>query len=105
MSVIELAEVHKNDIGTLFRLEITDGGVVVDISSATTKQILLKKPDGTLLTKAANFSSDGTDGKMFYQTVDADLDQTGVWSIQGKVVLTSGTWHTSKHEFKVFENL
>ncbi len=105
MVVVELAEVHLNDIGTLFRLELTDGDIAVDISGATTKQIKLKKPDGTVLTKAAVFSTDGTDGKMFYQTISGDIDETGEWLIQGYVVLGTGTWNTSVHAFRVFENL
>lgn len=105
MVVVELAEVHVNDIGTLFKLTLTDDSVAVDISGATTKQIKLKKPDGTVLTKTAIFTTDGTDGKMFYQTIADDIDVTGEWQIQGYVVLATGTWYTSVHSFRVFENL
>lgn len=105
MTVIELAEVHKGDIGTVFRLTLTDDGVAVDISGATTKQIIFEKPDGSLLTKAATFTSDGTNGMMFYAMLADELDQAGVWKIQGVVVLAGGTWRTSTHEFKVHENL
>ncbi len=105
MTAIELAEVHKLDIGTVFRLVFTDDGVAVNISSASTKEILFVKPDGTKLTKVAEFSSDGSDGSIWYQTILNDLDQTGVWKVQGHVVTSQGEWHSSIAEFTVHENL
>ena len=58
-------EIHLDDVGTKFLVTVKDGSSVVDISSAGTKQILIKKPSGTKLTKTATFNSDGTDGKMY----------------------------------------
>ena len=99
-------EIRVGDIGTQFKVTIKDGTSVVDISSATsTKQIILKKPDGTKLTKAATFLSDGTDGIMYYSTVDGDLDVPGVWKLQGKVVITGGPFSTDIYSFKVHRNL
>ena len=98
-------EVRVGDIGTRFKVTLKDGASVVSISSATTKQIILKKPDGTKLTKSATFSSDGTDGIMYYDTVSGDLDVAGVWKLQGKVVLTAGTFSTDIYSFKVHRNL
>ena len=99
-------EIRVGDIGTQFKVTIKDGTSAVDISSATsTKQIILKKPDGTKLTNAATFFSDGTDGIMYYKTVDGDLDVPGVWKLQGKVVITAGTFSTDVYSFKVHRNL
>ena len=45
-------EIHKNDIGTLFKLTVKDeDSSVVNLSSASTKEILIEKPDTTVLTK------------------------------------------------------
>ena len=98
-------EVRVGDIGTRFKVTLKDGASVVSISSATTKQIILKKPDGTKLTKSATFSSDGTDGIMYYDTVSGDLDVAGVWKLQGKVVISAGTFSTDIYSFKVHRNL
>lgn len=99
-------EVHKDDIGTRFELTFKDDGIVVDISSATvTKEVIFEKPDGTILTKTASFVTDGVDGKLQYVTVSSDIDVAGIWKLQGKVVLTAGTYKSSMHEFRVFENL
>ena len=48
-------EIHVNDVGTLFTLTIKDGDSAVNISSATTKKIIIKKPSGTILTKDVAF--------------------------------------------------
>ena len=98
-------EIHVGDIGTVFEVTIQDDGVAVNISSATTKEIIFRKPDKTLLTKAANFSTDGTDGKIRSTTVSGDLNAAGVWSIQAHVILPGGDWKSSISEFSVIPNL
>ena len=98
-------EIHANDIGTKFVVTIKDGDSAVNVSSATTKQIIIKKPSGTTLTNAAAFSSDGSDGKIYYSAVSGDLDEIGTYKIQGKVVITDGTFYTDIQSFKVHRNL
>ncbi len=98
-------EIHQNDIGTKFLVTIKDGDSAVDISGASTKQIIIKKPSGTNLTNAASFNSDGTDGKIYYNALSGDLDETGTYKIQGKVVIASGTFYTDIQSFKVHRNL
>lgn len=101
------AEIHVGDAGTAFRVTVKDeDGVVVDISAATTKQIWLRKPDGTtVLEKSASLYTDGTDGVMQYSTVTTDLDTAGNWKLQGYVVIGSSVIHTDIHTFKVWANL
>lgn len=99
-------EIHLNDVGTRLGVTVKEGGSVVDISGATaTKQIKLYKPSGTTVTKDADFTTDGTDGKMEYVTVADDLDEVGVWRIQGYLSFDGWTGHTDISEFEVFENL
>jgi len=98
-------EVHLNDVGTVFVVTVKDDTTAVDISAATTKQIIFMAPDGGKLTKAATFTTNGTDGKMQWTTVANDLDEPGTWKIQGKVVLTAGTWYTDISTFVVEGNL
>jgi len=99
-------QVHKLDIGTVFRATIKDGdGVVVDVSGASTKTLYFRKPDGTVLTKSASFTTSGTDGKIQWTTIANDLDTVGDWVVQGYVVLASGTWHSSVYQFKVVGNV
>ncbi len=98
-------EIHLDDVGTKFLVTVKDGSSVVDISSAGTKQILIKKPSGTKLTKTATFNSDGTDGKMYYTIIADDLDEVGTYQLQGKVIISDGTFSTDITTFKVHRNL
>ncbi len=100
------SQVQFNDIGTVFRLTILDqDGAVVDVSGASVKKILFQSPGGVLDTQDAEFSDDGSDGQIEYVTVDGDLDETGVWSIQAKVTMVAGTWYSETKTFAVQANL
>ena len=98
-------EIHLNDIGTQFLLTIKDGSATVDISTASTKQIIIKKPSATKITATATFSTNGSDGKIYYSTVADDLDETGSYKLQGKVIIDDGTFYTDITTFKVHRNL
>ena len=98
-------EIHLNDIGTQFVLTVKDGSSAVDISGATTKQIIIQKSSGTKITASTTFSTDGTDGKMYYTTVADDLDEAGSYKLQGKVIISDGTFYTDITTFKVHRNL
>lgn len=106
-------EIHLGDIGTSFELtfyeSVCTGTVqtieVVDISTATTMEIIFSKPDGTTVTQTAVFVTDGTDGAIRYFSQTGDLDQTGNWKVQGHVILPTGEWYSSISKFKVFANL
>lgn len=98
--------VRYNQIGLPIELRILNqDDAVVDISDATLLQITLKNPTqaGTVSTKTAVLSSDGSDGKMRYVTVDGDLIYLGIWEAQGYVEFNSGaqTYPTSIYKFKV----
>ena len=98
-------EIHVDDVGTQFLLTIMDGSAAVDISSASTKQIIIKKPSGTKMTKSATFSNDGSDGKIYYSSIADDLDETGSYKLQGKVIISDGTFYTDIYDFKTHCNL
>ena len=106
-----LEEAHVNDIGTIFRVTVYDttstgGSVVAYISSATTITFTFKRPDGTTFTKSGAFTSDGTDGKVQYTTIDGDLNGAGTWSLQVLIVISGGLTHnTNVATFRVFENI
>ena len=101
------SEIHVNDIGTQLKITVLDGGSTVDLSSATLKQVELRKPDDTSVTRTASLFGDGSgsSGVMYYNTVSGDFDQTGNYKLQGKVSLTSGTYYTDVYTFKVHCNL
>ena len=96
-------EVHKGDIGTIFRLTIQDqDGTAVDVSSQSTMEILFQIK-GKVLTKTASFQSDGIDGVIQYTTVSGDISKAGAWTMQGHVVITAGEWYTTAVAFDVLD--
>jgi len=100
------AEIHVGDTGTKLELTVYDeNNAVLDLSGATTRQITIAKPDGSVITRSATLSSDGTDGKMYITSASTDFDMPGVYSIQGYVVFSNGEWHTDITTFHVHENL
>lgn len=99
-------EIRVEDVGTMFLITLKDGNNVVDLSGATVKQIIFHKPDSSLLTKTATLYTDGTDGKIYYTTLDGDLDQEGLWKIQAYVQFTvAAKFHSDIGTFQVYSNL
>lgn len=96
------AEIHVDDVGTVFTVTILDqDDEVVDVSLYTPKQLIFTKPSGTKVTQTASFTTDGTDGKIQYTSASGDLDEEGLWSLQGIV----SSFHTNITTFKVYRNL
>lgn len=101
-----IGEIHVNDIGTVFKVTVKDeNDEIVDVSAATTRELLFRKPDGTILTKTALLVNTGTDGQIKYTTEDGDLDQHGSWSLQAYIDLGSSELHSDIHKFKVYKNI
>lgn len=99
-------EIHQNDIGVAFRATVTENSVAVDISTATTLQLIFQKPGGTSSTKTASFYTDGVDGIMQYISESGFLNESGKWRMQGYIYLSSsGVYHTETESFKVKANL
>ena len=106
-------EIHVDDVGTVLEITLKDEGSspeIVDVSTASTKEILLLMPNGTLLTKTADFTTDGSDGKIEYTTVKGDLAISGVWKVQAHVILGTASpinseWRSDIGEFNCYENL
>lgn len=84
------SEVHVGDIGTVIQVTLQDAGTAIDISGASTKSILVLKPDGTEVTWTAEFVTDGSDGAIKYTTASGDLNVAGVWYLQPQIVFASG---------------
>ena len=100
-------EIHQYDTGTRFLITVKDGNDTVDISNASYRQLTFRKPSDTLLTKIASVFTDGSasSGVMYYDTIAGDLNEVGVWKLQGKIALPSGTYYTDIYTFKVHCNL
>jgi len=98
--------VQKSNIGTVFELTIQDcNGTAVDVSAASTMQIIFESPAGTRTAKTAAHTTDGIDGKIEYASESGLLDESGAWNIQGRVVIGAQDFYSSVSTFSVVDNL
>src|SRR5262245_53446698 len=64
-----------------------DTGSAMDLSNATTKNLIFRRPDGRTFTRAAEFVTNGADGKLKYITTAADdTTPAGRWRVQADVI-------------------
>lgn len=95
--------IRKDDYGTVITLTVNDGlGSPVDISAATAKHIRLippanvAYPDGAPYRDfAATFTTDGTDGKIYYTLADGDIPYAGAWTMRAVITTASAKWHST----------
>ncbi len=87
-------KMYVGDIGTEF---IVDCGS--DLTGATTTDLRVKKPDGTVETWAAAIYNTNY---LKYTIVSGDLDQEGEYELQSYVVLPSWTGRGETVEFTVY---
>ncbi len=102
-------EVHFNDIGTVILVTVKDcvsgTPTVLDVSTASDLDLVFKSPSGSSTTKTATLYTDGTDGQIYYTSVDGDWGEVGTWRIQAKIGIGGGTFRSDVGTFKVYENL
>lgn len=105
LTVMGRLEIHEGDVGTTFLADVEDEGQSVDISQAEVS-FVFQKPDGTSVTRAGEFVTDGVDGQVRYVTQAGDLDQSGEWKLQLRTEFADLTGFSSdwKH-FTVHPNL
>lgn len=100
------ANIHRYNIGVAFRGTVKDQDEnVMDISAATTKEIIFAKPGGTVVTKTASFYTDGTDGIIQYISQSGDLDVVGNWKQQAYVIQSGSAFYSDIISFQVIGNL
>lgn len=88
-------KISINDIGTSLQITVQESDAALDISTATAKSIILKKPGGEEVEKTADFITDGTDGGVKYATEAGVIDQKGIWSYRAKITFSASMiFHT-----------
>lgn len=92
---------YVGDVGTLIQITLLEAGAPLDLSGASAKSLILRKPSGACLTKTPAFSGDGTDGGLVYAVESGLLDEPGTWRIQVRVTLPSGIWASDTQSVKV----
>jgi hypothetical protein len=75
----------------------------IDISSFTTKQFKIKKPDGVTVTIPADFETDGTDGVLVYVIPSGSIlfNQVGFYDWQAILANAAQYFPTEIQGFKI----
>lgn len=89
---------HVGEIGVTLKL---DTGL--DLTGATTLQILAQNPSKQKKTWTASDSGTPTDGIVQYDTVSGDLDIAGNWRFQAKVVTGGKTYLGDVAELQIYK--
>ena len=79
--------------------------VPVDISATTVKQLIIRKPDGSVIIKAADFTTDGNDGALECETAAGDVEPWGTYQVQPNVAIPGFTGRGQRVRFEVLKNL
>ena len=69
-----MAKIYKDDFGT--KIIVSTG---VDLTGVTTKEIVIKKPSGTIVAWGAGIEGVATEGKLSYITVSGDINEVGAY--------------------------
>lgn len=76
-------------------------GTVVDISTASLKQLKFTPPSGVEITKTAAFITTGTDGGLRFVSDSGFLSAVGAWRVRAHVVVGSLIYDTPEETFLV----
>jgi len=98
-------EIHLHDVNTAIIGTIMDGTAIVNVSTATTKELKFSKPDGNTATKPATLTTDGTDGQIQYVSDSLFFDVAGTWKMQAHITMPGGEWRSDIQSFTVAGNL
>lgn len=99
-----MIQICRADYGQVIeRFLVDQSDVAIDISTASSKNFYLKKPDGTVLTKTALFTTTGTDGGLYYVLAAGDIDADGGWKFQFSTVISGGQITTPWEPLQVGE--
>ena len=94
-----MASIISGDIGTVLQMTVLKSdGTTPNFDDATTKSILLVKPDGTILTKTASYTSPNI---FKYTTVSGNIDTAGTWQMRVNVIGPTYNYSTDYATFLV----
>ena len=94
------------DAGVVLAVQIVDAdGNPVDIGAGTGLVVKIGMPDGSTKDFPATFLTNGSDGFLAYSTLASDLNQVGLYSIQGKLNVAGGLKSSFVGSFQVLGNV
>jgi BppU N-terminal domain len=98
--------IQSNSTGTVFRRTLLkEDGSVLDLTGATTLELVFTRPNETTFTRTASVVGPATDGTIEYVGLNAEFDMVGPWRWQARAVIPSGEWWDEVFDFNVRPNL
>lgn len=98
------SEIHVDDVGTRFLITIKEDDEIVDISDADVINIYIKRPDDSLLARIGTIV-DGPNGLLYYDIQAGELNEAGLYKLQGRVSIGNATYYTTIYNFQVHCNV
>jgi hypothetical protein len=94
-------------IGALLEVEVLQdcNGAVLNLQTATLKEVTVKRPDDSTFTRSAVFTSDGSDGLIYIATQSGDITLAGTYYIQAYLELPTWQGNSDIGEFDAQDNL
>jgi len=89
---------NKHYIGEIGTDIIVDCGQ--DITGATNTELVVKKPDGSIVTWTATIYNTNY---LKYTTVSGDFDQAGTYRLQASLTLSGWTGYGETSEFIIYD--
>jgi hypothetical protein len=91
------ADVHVGDVGTEYRVRLTDAGVAFDPTEATTTEILFRFASGLIVRVAATVEAGEGEWWLVHQVTDPSFHaRAGRFSMQARLVFPDGSvYHSS----------
>jgi len=77
----------------------------MDISDVTSIQYLVRKPDQSVLTGVATFTSTGVDGSTKYTFGVGELNKEGKYEVQVKLIAPTWRDQSTSYEFTVRDTI
>lgn len=93
---------------TRFIFTIVEDGSAINIGTPGTMKAIFKYPDGSSVIKDAALLTDGSDGKIYYDSEAGFLTPSGSWERQGYAIVTSpktGKFYSEVKGFIVRKNI
>ncbi len=75
----------------------------IDLSSATTLTLLVKRPNGSIAEWTPTVLGSAVDGVLVYYTAAGDLDMAGLYVGMAMVETATATYLGETFSFKIFE--
>lgn len=99
--------IQAGAVGLAITLTVLDqSGAAVDLTGATTVQVILRPPQGFALTKTGSVVAPSTGGQVRYITEAGVIGTPGKWKAQAFVALSGGAeYYSTTIEFTVGANL